>query len=256
MDFSGLGFRPGTELVQGIATSGISAGKTLTVNVNGTVVTARSARDITIASGDVVVLIRLNDQLVAIARLFAAAPAAKPEEEDDPPPPPRPTTVYGTTIINPVETRSYRPNWGWRNDNDAVYQGEYSGGGNHTGCAFYGNKPKSLDGVTVLSATLRAKRIDGGVFAHRATTLRRISNRTRPSGAPTLIAGSADGPDLAVGKTDTSVDVPASWAQDLVDGDAGGLAIFQADGSPYVRLAGRGSYSSSFALTIKWKRTS
>lgn len=255
MDFAGLGFRNGTTVVQGIATSTITAGKTLTVSVNGTEITARAVRDLTVASADIVLLVRSASQLYVIARLFAAAPAPVPDDEDDPPPPPKPTTVYGTTIISPVETRSYRPNFGWRNDNDAVYQGEYSGGGNHTGCAFYGSKPKSLDGVTVLSATIRAKRIQGGDFAARATTLRRITNRTKPSGAPTLVAGSADGPNLAVNKTDSSVTVPPSWAQDLVDGNAGGLAIFQSDGSPYVRLAGRGDYSSSFALTIKWKRT-
>ncbi len=252
MDFAGLGFREGTTVVQGIVTSAITAGKTLGVSINGTVITARATRSLAVSVGDIVLLLRSANQLYAFDALFAAAPAAVPDDEDDPPPPPKPTTVYGSTIINPVETRSYRPNFGWRNDNDAVYQGEYSGGGNHTGCAFYGSKPRSLDGVTVTSATFRAKRIAGGDFAARATTLRRITNRTKPSGAPTLVAGSSDGPNLAVGKTDSSVDVPTSWAQDLVDGNAGGLALFQSDGSPYVRLAGRGDYSSSFALTIKW----
>jgi hypothetical protein len=48
--------------------------------------------------------------------------------------------------------------------------------------------------------------------------------------------------------------VPTAWAQSMVDGTAGGLAIYEADGSPYVILDGRGRYGSAFALTINWRR--
>jgi hypothetical protein len=41
----------------------------------------------------------------------------------------------------------------------------------------------------------------------------------------------------------------------MVDGTAGGLAIFESDGDPYVILDGRGRYASSFALTINYSRT-
>jgi hypothetical protein len=255
-DFAGTALRSTTATVQGIATSVVSAGKTLTVVVNGTEITARALRDVTVAVGDIVLLQRHQGQLLAIGRMFAAAPAADDPLQSVPPPAPKPPTVTGTLVIAPVETRSYRASLGWRTDNDDVYQGEYGSNGNHTGCAFYGSKPRSLKGATVTSASIRAKRVSGGDYAARTTTLRRITNRTKPGGAPTLVAGSTNGPRLAVGKSDTTISIPTGWAQDLVDGNAGGLAILDSSGSPYVRLAGRGTWAQSFTLTIKWKRTS
>ena len=161
----------------------------------------------------------------------------------------------GTLTIAPVETRSYRPNWGWRNDNDDVYQGEYGNNGNHKGCAFYGTKPRSLAGAEVTRATMKVKRVQAGDFANRTSTLRRLAHRTRPAGDPTLISGEINGPTLAVGESDTFT-LPDSWGQDLIDGVAGcgGFAIFDSDGSPYMRLAGRSAWSSAFVLTIDWKR--
>lgn len=252
MDFAGTSLRSTTPTVQGIATSTITAGKTLTVVVNGTEVTARAVRDLTVAVGDVVLLQRHQGQLVAIGRLFSAAPAAP--ADPTPPPKPKPTVTTGTLVLAPVETRSYRPNFGWRTDNADIYQGEYGNNGNHTGCAFYGNGPRSLRGATVTSASIRAKRVSGGDFAARATTLWEITQRTKPSGAPTRTGSSTGGPNLAVGHSDTTISIPTAMGQDLVDGVAGGLAIFVSDGSPYVRLAGRGSWSSSFILTLKWRR--
>jgi hypothetical protein len=253
MDLAEIAMRSESTMVKGIAMSVVSVDKKVNVSFAGTTIGCRADRDVTIAVGDVVYGFRLGQEIYIVGRLFAGAPAEASIEEVSIPPKPQPETVYGTLIIPPVETRSYRPNWGWRKDNDSVYQGEYTNG-NHTGCAFYGTKPRSIAGATVTSASIRAKRVSGGDYAARETTLRRITNKTKPSGAPTLIAGDWDGPRLAVGKSDGSVSIPTSWAQDLVDGNAGGLAIYESDGSPYVQLAGRASWSQSFTLTIKWKR--
>ncbi|MEE3918179.1 hypothetical protein V2I01_04775 [Micromonospora sp. BRA006-A] len=40
----------------------------------------------------------------------------------------------------------------------------------------------------------------------------------------------------------------------MVDGTAGGLAVYDSSGSPYVRFAGRGSWSPAFTLAISWRR--
>ncbi|MEV0156871.1 hypothetical protein AB0H57_24510 [Micromonospora sp. NPDC050686] len=223
------------------------SGSTVTATVNGTPTTVQVARDLAVASGDVLVVERIGSQWFAVARGFATAPTAV---DNDAPPTPRPAVTSGRLAVSPVETRSYRPAGGWRGDVDDVLQGDY--GGNHTGAAFYATKPRSLAGATVTAATVRVRRLPGGDHAAQATTLRLVTEAARPAGAPTLGASTA-GPALAVGG-ELEFAVPLSWAQQLVDGTAGGLAVYDATGAPYVRLAGRGSWSPAFTLTIMWQR--
>ena len=235
-------------IITGTATAAKS-GDTVTANVNGIVTTIRVARDLTVASGDVLLINKFGSQWTALGRLFSAAPTAP---ENDTPPTPKPAVTAGTLTVSPVETRSYRPTFGWRDDNNDVYQGEYGGWGNHTGSVFYGTKPRSLTGATVIRATIKVKRLAAGTYAAQTTTMRLMTNATRPAGAPTLTS-TTTGPSLAVGAS-TTFTVPTSWAQAMVDGTAGGIAFFDADGSPYVKFAGRGSWSPAFTLTIDWQR--
>jgi hypothetical protein len=220
-----------------------------TFNIGGTLVSVQVARDLTIAVGDVCLIVRVGSQWLATARLYPAAPAAV----DLPPAPvPKPSTITGRLLVPPVETRSYRPA-GWRTDVDDLYQGQYSSEGNHTGCAFYGTKPRSLVGATVTSATARIRRrAAGGQSAARDVTLWLVTEATRPAGAPTLTSTTA-GPSLRWGDS-VSYTIPTAWAQAMVDGTAGGLAVFESDGDPYMILDGRGRYSASFTLTINWTR--
>lgn len=237
----------------GIAT-GVKASGLITVTVAGIDVVMNAARDVTFAAGDRVLFVRAGGIWTATTRLDTAATGGTDPLNPNPViPPPKPTTVTGTKVLTPVETRS-RQGSRWRNDNDDVYQGQYGGQGNHTGCAFYGDGPRSLAGATILSATVKLKRRSaGGVTAAQDTTFRLMTNKTRPSGAPTLTS-TTDGPNLKWGQS-TTFTIPTSWAQNMVDGTAGGLAIFESDGAPYVILDGRGSYSASFQLTLKWSRT-
>jgi len=209
-------------------------GVTVVAEVNGTATVVQIARDLTVASGDVLIVERIGSQWFAIGRAWAAAPAAT---NPQPPPEPKPTVTTGSLVVSPVETRSYRASYGWRTDNTDMYQGQYGGWGNHTGCAFYGSKPRSLAGATVTDARIRVRRLTAGTYAAQATTMRLVTQSS-----------------LAVGATNNSFDVPSSWVQAMVDGTAGGLAIYDADGSPYVRLAGRGSWSPAWTLTITWRR--
>lgn len=230
---------------------GPASGGLITVTVLGTDVVMLAARDVVFAAGDPVAFIRAGSRWVAVCRTGTAV-VPVPVVPSPSPPPPRPTIVTGTKTFTPVETRS-RQGSKWRTDNDNVYQGEY-GSGNHAGCAFYGSGPRSLAGATVTSARVKLRRATfGGVTAAQDTTFRLMTDKTRPAGGPTLGA-STDGPNLAWGQA-TTFTIPTSWAQAMVNGTAGGLCVFEADGDPYVILDGRGRYGSAFALTINYSRT-
>lgn len=235
-----------------LATVSVSGSTTVTVVVNDTEVVVNGLRGTTYAIGDVTPILRIGAEWWALGRAFAA-PTTLPSNPAAPPPKPPVTT--GSLVVSPVETRSYRSTvfTGWRTDNTDVYQGQYGGAGLHTGAVFYGSKPRSLAGATVTSARIRVRRKSGGIYAAQATTMRLMTNATRPAGAPTLTSSTA-GPSLAVGATNDGFGIPISWAQAMVDGTAGGLAFFDADGSPYVVFAGRGTWSPAFTLTINWRR--
>lgn len=238
---SGIGY------AQGAKSSGL-----LNVRVAGHTVTMLAARDVTFAAGDQVMFVRAGDQWAAVCRLGTAAVTDAADVQT--PPAAKPDTVRGVHSFTPVETRS-RQGTRWRTDNTDVYQGSIGAGGNHTGCAFYGQAPRAIDGATVTAATLQVRRRNGGGLATaQATTLWLVTEATRPSGAPTLTSSTA-GPSLRWGQVDDFV-VPTAWAQAIVDGTAGGLALHDADGDPYVIMDGRGAYTAAWALTIEWTRTS
>jgi hypothetical protein len=222
---------------------------TCTVDIAGVLTVVNVFNDLTVAAGDALIVGKVGIEWYAFGRT-ALVPAA-PVDPVAPPSPTAPTT--GRLVVSPVETRSYRSG-SWRTDNSNVYQGQYGGNGNHTGCAFYGTKPQSLSGATVVKATIAVRRPDaGGANAAQATTLRLVTQKTRPGGAPTLTSSTA-GPSLRRGSTVNAFTIPTSWAQAMVDGTAGGLAVFDSSGSPYVILSGRGDWSAAFTMTISWSR--
>lgn len=227
------------------------SGSTCVAEIAGIETTIEVARDLSVTAGDALLVTRAGDTWYAICRTGTAPPSV-PDAAPPKPPAPKPPQT-GRLVISPVETRS-RQGSRWRTDNDDVYQGEYGGNGNHVGCAFYGTKARSLDGATVTSAKLKIRRLDkGGTNAAQPTTLRLIAQSKKPSGAPTLGSSTA-GPSLRRGSTNDAFSIPASWGQALVDGSAGGIGVYESDGSPYVILAGRGSWGPAFTLTLNWKR--
>jgi hypothetical protein len=226
------------------------SGSTCTAVVNGISTSIQVARDLTVAAGDVLAVQRIGSQWFALGRAFTAAPA---DTQGPAGPDPKPVVRTGSTPFAPVETRSYR-NGGWRTDNDFVYQGQWGGQGNHTGCAFYGNGPRSLAGATVTGARIVVhRRGSGGITAPQSTTMRLVTEKFRPGGAPTL-GSTTGGPSLGWSGTNTGFAVPTSWAQAMVDGTAGGLGFFVSVGSPYVIFSGRSDYGPAFTLTINWSR--
>lgn len=238
---------PASTAILGTATSTKSAG-VASVLINGVTVQIQVARDLTIAIGDVLLINKYGSQWVAVQRLYTGAPGATLNPIV---PPVNPPTTSGRLTLSAVETRSYR-NSAWRTDDTDVRQGQYGGNGNHTGCAFYGSGPRSLAGATVTSAYVLVRRGDGGVFAAQTSTMRLVTQTTRPAGAPTLGA-SAAGPILAV-NTQTQFTIPTAWAQSMVDGTAGGLGFFVAGATPWIVFAGIGTYPPAFTLNINWTR--
>ena len=217
-DIAGVRVDPsGTGTLLATATAGTS-GSTVTARIGTTVVTVQVARDLTVASGDVIIVQRVGQLWFALGRAWSAAPAAVTSEAE---PAPAPATVSGVSVIGPAETRSHRPS-GWRSET-SVYQGEYGGWGNHTGCVFYDGRHRQLAGATVTAANIQVRRLTAGTYPAQTTTLRLMTNSTRPGGAPTLTS-STTGPALAVGATGV-FGLPVSWVQAPGDGTAGGLGL-------------------------------
>jgi len=254
--WSGLRVAPSTGVVKGIAQGTVSGTSTVSVKIMGAVVTCRAARGLTTAAGDIVAGVRVGGEILILARMHASAPSAPPDI--DYPPQPEGFSRTGQLTLFPVETRSYKAGPGddkWRFDTDDLLQSEWDAM-LYTGCAFYGSAPRSLAGAVVTLCRVKLKRVAGGDSSARRPEFYRVSETTRPAGAPTRTGSGMLGPNLSVNETDTFT-MPTQFGQDLVDGVCGGLSIWVADDSqPHVRLAGRSKYSSSMALILDWQRIS
>ncbi|MFI6249055.1 hypothetical protein [Streptomyces sp. NPDC051016] len=251
----------------GVAQSA-SANSACAASVAGISVVVRLSASLTVAIGDRLLILRRGTVYYGVTVIQAAPvviptpapPAENAPSTGDATPAPKPTVRTGTLVCTPVSTATYRDG-SWRSDGDPVnsfdtYQGRYSGSsfGRMTGCAFYGSKPHSLSGATVTKATVKLKRLSGGDFAGRSPTLRLISQTTRPGSAPTLNE-TTSGPSLTINDSSTFT-LPNSWAQAMVDGTRGGIAMAISSDTPYIHLAGRGSWSAAWTLTISWRRSS
>lgn len=249
-DYTTMPVRPAI-ILKATATAA-KVGTTVTASINGTVVTVQVLRDLPVAAGDVLLVQRMGSEWFAIGRAYPSPPATP---ANDTAPDPKPSTVSGRLVVPPVSTGSYRASTStWRTDTEDIIQGSYGGYGNHFGAAFYGNLPRSLDGATVTSAKAQIRRQVGGSPGPLATTLALFAESSRPAGAPTVLA-TTPGPAMATGDLRLSVEILTTWAQQIVDGTAGGIGVYDADGTPYVRLSGRGSWSPAFTLTLFWTRS-
>lgn len=263
MDLNGLRPLQQTLVVRGIATSTVAADKTVFVNFLGTTIKCRATRSVTIGVGDVILALRTGKELVVVESLHAAAPTADPSETDSTyPPNPWASVQNGSSVVYPVKTRTYRETLGWRDDTFDLLQGKH-GSYNHTGCAFYGDRTKSLLGVEVLSASIKVKRDPGSTWSpsNKTSTLRRFEEKTltrdmvKDKTAVTFIDDSITGPRLRPSESQTFA-LPAAWAQAFADGTAGGIAIHTTNPSvePRARLEGMDDWSPAMALTMTWRR--
>jgi hypothetical protein len=261
----------GVGSVRAIAGAAVSSGA-VPVYVRGVAITVRAVSGLSgVSAGTQLLLQRFGSTWWAIA-VVTSAPSSAPTSSTppaantgDPPPAPKPMTRTGSLVVAPVATSTWRDS-GWRTDIGSstsadTYQGRYSGSsyGVSSGFAFYGSKPHTLSGSTCTAATVRLRRLSSGDYGLRAPTMRLVTQTTRPGSFPTLNE-STTGPSLGVqgqvSPSETTFSLPTSWGQALIDGTRGGLAISISGDSPYIRLAGRGSWSAAWVLTIYWRRTS
>lgn len=260
IDLNGLRDFNQTLVVRGVAQGGATAAKTVSVKFLGTTITCRIGRDVTVAAGDIVLVIRQGHELMVVDRFHAAAPTGASDDLNSYPPNPWDSVRSGTSVIHPVKTRTYRDGAGWRTDTDDLFHGKW-GSYNSAGCAFYGDKPKSLQGAEVLSARIKVKRDAGSDWSPHSEriTLKRITqtNLTRAmvkdDTGPDFVSGTEDGPRLDP-RESQNFTIPTSWGQSIVDGAAGGLAIHSNTEHPKARLDGRGSWGPSFTLTLTYRR--
>jgi hypothetical protein len=232
----------------GVATA-VKSGGFVDVNVDGVLRSVQIARDLVVAVGDVVVVHKFGSLWAASARLGTASLSEVPPTYSDLDP--NPSTVTGTLVVAPVDTGTYQAGAGWSGVDD-VQQGAHGGYGLATGVAFYGSKPQSLAGATVTSAYLERIHRLSPPAASTSSTMWLITEATRPAGAPTRTS-SAAGPATAQNVSSTFT-VPTAWAQALVDGTAGGIGFYDADGSPWVKFAGRSALTPALTLIIAWSR--
>lgn len=226
-------------------------GSTCVADVGGYEVTVQVSRDLTVVAGDGLLVAKAGHEWFVVGRTSTAPPA--PPAVKLPPSPYRPPSS-GRTIISPVQTGSWT-GARWRTDTFDTIQGAIGGSGNHTGVAFYGNKPRSLGGATVTDAWIRLRRDKkGGTNKAKDTTLWLVTESTRPAGAPTRTL-STDGPNLNLKEVRDKVAIPNAWAQAMVNGTAGGLAVYRSTGVPYVIMEGRGGWGPAWTLVISWKRS-
>lgn len=247
--------RRGTGSALGIAMAALSmAGGSVPVNVNGVPISVKVDRNLSPADVVAGSLLRLGKRgsrwyaagIVGLAIIDVVNKAI------DAIPDPKPAFVAGRFVVRPVETATYRASVGWRTDTTDAFQGDQSGGGRFTGCAFYGSVPTALAGATVTKAVVKLQRLPGGPFASAAPTLKLVQESAKPGGAPTL-SGSLAGPSLRPGD-EAELDIGTTWGQSLVDGTFGGLAINVAADTPYLRLAGRDAWPAAFVVVLDWRR--
>lgn len=265
--------RPGAAVAQApaqlrpaVVTEYTPAAKTATVDLDGQLVVLPVLAG-TYAVGGTVLVARNGNAGGYVLGTIGTAPAPElPPELTGPPPPapapprppttstPREPTAYSRTIT-PVQVESYRPTYGWRDAGDA-YQGDYGSNGLNTGCVFYGTQLSSLgaDLDQPYSARLTYYRLRGGDFSAQAPTFWQLQERRRPAGAPTRIGSSSTGTAVAVDRSATW-DLPTSWVRELLEGDAGGLAVYVPGATPYMRLAGTRARAAAFALTVRYYAT-
>nr|WP_255724708.1 phage tail spike protein [Shimazuella soli] len=165
-------------------------------------------------------------------------------------PPNAGTTSTTTTTWTATSTQSWRDAYGgWRSDNNYVYQGEYSGYGNHRGCAFfnYSDIQSKLSGKTVKNVQLYLSRRAGGTNAAQSVNVY-THNLTSASGTPVLTLHKSAAGSYSVGQAKW-ITLPNSIGDSLKNGTAKGIALYSSTGSPYMTFNG----GSSVQLKITYE---
>jgi hypothetical protein len=233
-----------------VALTAVSGDK-LTANINGIVRVITAARGLVTGSGDVILVHRYGQLWIASARVYSSAVTELPPVLIDLDP--NPATISGVLTITPVSMGTWYPVAGWKDLQ--IWQGKHNAAAeNATAAVYYGDKPAALAGATVTGA--RLEQLVGGSHTPATTaTLRLLTEKARPVGAPTLGASTTGPPTPNESSYPISFTVPTAWGQAMVDGTAGGIGMYSATGSPYVTYLSRTYFPAAWTLVLDWTRT-
>ena len=161
----------------------------------------------------------------------------------------------GVAIIPAVDAGSHRDSDGW--STSRVYQGVYElRWGRWRGCYFYGSGLDTLRGVQVVRARVQINRsAKGGSFGGVPVVLERHLHASKPPSPPIpLSGGGVMSPGSLAVSASALLDIPVSWGQSLVDGQARGLMHSWDDNDRYAIYEALSASANSGQLTIDWVR--
>ena len=161
-----------------------------------------------------------------------------------------PTSTKKTVTINADKTKTWRPEWGWRTDNDEAYQGEWAGsGGLSRGVSGYGSKCVKA-GKSADSGKVYIKRqSQGGASQAQDLYLCTFAQGTQPAGSPTIVDGPKNIGGLGVGRG--QVVRPARvMGQSPARRHGKSVGLYHGSASPYVICDGRGNGTTRFQLKL------
>ncbi|MBY0077981.1 phage tail protein [Priestia aryabhattai] len=167
-----------------------------------------------------------------IASTFTFPSSAPPET------PPAPDKTY---TWKATSSKSWRDTSGWRSDNNYVYQGEWSGGGNHRGLWFFNSADirAKLAGLTIKRVRLYMTRLSkGGSSSAQKPTIWMHSYDSPPSGTPLLAASFTPTTSFAWGDPGKWVTLPNNFGTDLQSGARKGIGLYNSNRSPYMLFNG------------------
>ncbi|MEN3781501.1 phage tail spike protein [Priestia megaterium] len=155
-------------------------------------------------------------------------------------PPETPPAPDKTFTFKSTSSASWRDS-GWRSDNSYVYQGEWSGGGNHRGLWFFNSADirSKLAGLTIKRVRINVERLSkGGSSSAQKPTFWMHSYTSPPSGMPLLAASFTSATSFAWGDPAKWVTLPSNFGNDLRDNLRQGIALYNSSGSPYMLFSG------------------
>ncbi|MBD1373710.1 phage tail protein [Hazenella sp. IB182357] len=155
----------------------------------------------------------------------------------EPPAPPPPTKKTYAYTWSATYTKSWRTRYGWRSDNNNIYQGQYGSWGNHKGLAFFDSADirSKLSGKTIKSVQLYFYRVKGGANSAQSINVYTHNYTGKPSGEPAITIKKTNAGKIAVNRG-VWLTLPNSAGENLRDSTAKGIATYSSSGSPYAVL--------------------
>ncbi|MGM7682862.1 M23 family metallopeptidase [Cytobacillus sp. Hm23] len=173
-------------------------------------------------------------------------PQVNPPEAPEPPES-SPENVKVHTFY-PKGTRSWRDNWGWRSDNDWVYQGQWEEWGHHKGLMFFDFSAiqDRVKDQTIKKVRLYLERHKRHGMSSEQKPTFWLHNHSTASGNPGMVVNTNWISNVGWATGDKKwVTLPTYFGEGLQNGNAKGIGIYTDQQSPYIYF-----YGNSIKLEI------